>query len=161
MCGLLRGNQRVSRSLALLRAAIVGLLPCIAACSGASPEPTSTETPCDLSSPLSYDNFGRSFMEKYCTRCHHSELRGSQRQGASLYHDFDTELGVILVWEHVDQYAAAGPASVNEMMPPDGDKPSLEERTQLGQWVACSEERYNSVSDAGVGDAASSADAMP
>ena len=33
--------------------------------------------------------------------------------------------------------AAAGPDAVNTLMPPDGDKPTEEQRRQLGQWLAC------------------------
>lgn len=101
-------------------------------------------------------------MEKYCTRCHSSELKGSARNGAPLYHDFDSLLGILVVANHVDEYTAAGPEAVNEMMPPDGIEPTLEERTQLGEWLACELIRVNDRADAGPGeDAGPAADAGP
>jgi hypothetical protein len=86
---------------------------------------------------LTYEEFGRSFMEAYCTRCHSSTLTGDARMGATLDHDFDTLDGILLVADHIDQLAAAGPDRVNMMMPPNGTTPTLEEREKLGQWLAC------------------------
>jgi|GEM_PF-5129608 len=51
------------------------------------------------------------------------------------------------------------PDAVNEFMPPNGDKPTLEERQQLGEWVACEVVRINNPADAGPGDASVTADA--
>ena len=95
---------------------------------------------CPAGSTLDYETFGRPFMESYCVRCHSSELEGIARNGAPAGHDFDTLPGILIVAEHIDQFAAAGPDSVNEMMPPNGDKPSIEEREQLGEWLACEHE---------------------
>jgi uncharacterized membrane protein len=96
-----------------------------------------TESECPTGSTLTYDNFGQPFMEAYCTRCHSSELTGEDRMGAPSFHDFDTLFGIRAVAEHVDQTSAAGPAAVNRSMPPDGDRPTDEERYQLGEWIAC------------------------
>lgn len=92
---------------------------------------------CAPAEGLSYESFGRSFMETYCTRCHSSTLSGAARNGAPLNHDFDTFLGVFDVAEHIDEYAAAGPAAVNEKMPISDPRPSLGERQKLGRWLAC------------------------
>jgi len=98
-----------------------------------------TESVCPpQGSTLTYENFGKAFMVQYCTRCHSSELMGAARMGAPSLHDFDTRYGVIGVHEHVDETTAAGPASVNKGMPPDpGPYPTLDERYQLGEWIAC------------------------
>jgi hypothetical protein len=96
-----------------------------------------TESICPTDSTLTYESFGRPFMEAYCTRCHHSEREGADRMGAPAYHDFDTLFGIRAVSHHIDETAAAGPAAVNEMMPPSGDRPTLDERYQLGEWIAC------------------------
>jgi uncharacterized membrane protein len=106
---------------------------------GATEESASTPTgsTCPSDNDLTYDTFGATFMENYCTRCHSSELTGASRNEAPAGHDFDSLEGVLAVVEHVDGYAAAGPDAQNDVMPPDGDKPSLEERMQLGQWLAC------------------------
>jgi hypothetical protein len=101
---------------------------------------TSTGSICPTDNTLTYDSFGQEFMDSYCTQCHSSELQGEARNGATVDHDFDTLDGILGVLEHIDQMAAAGPDSVNTTMPPhddDGDKPTLEEREQLGQWLAC------------------------
>jgi hypothetical protein len=96
-----------------------------------------TESICPTPSTLTYENFGRTFMESYCTRCHSSELVGEDRMGAPSFHDFDTLFGIKAVSEHVDETTASGPASTNDSMPPDGDKPTLAERQMLGEWIAC------------------------
>lgn len=133
------------RRLAVTAAALVGML---AACSSdAVRRPSGAVCPPD--STLTYEGFAKPFMEAYCVRCHSSELHGADRQGAPLFHDFDSEFGIVVVGDHVDEYAAAGPDSVNTMMPPDGPKPSLEERRQLGEYVACALERFNDPRDAG------------
>jgi hypothetical protein len=93
---------------------------------------------CPENSTLTYESFGKQFMDKYCVRCHSSELETDvERMFAPPGHDFDVYEGIIGVAEHVDQYAAAGPDTVNTTMPPSGAKPTLEEREQLGEWLAC------------------------
>ncbi len=57
--------------------------------------------------------------------------------GAPSFHDFDTVFGIQAVSEHVDETAAAGPAAVNDGMPPRAPGPTLDERFQLGEWIAC------------------------
>lgn len=96
-----------------------------------------TGATCPSSSDLTYESFGRDFMEKYCTRCHSSKLTGAARMDAPPGHDFDTLTGVLAVAEHVDEYAAAGPDATNTVMPPSGATPSAEERRKLGEWLAC------------------------
>jgi uncharacterized membrane protein len=101
-----------------------------------------TGASCPPNSTLTWDSFGRSFMTSYCTRCHSSQLTGPARQSAPLGHDFDTENGVIVVAEHVDGLAAAGPQAVNTAMPPSNPMPTEAERRQLGEWVACLIEQF-------------------
>jgi hypothetical protein len=48
---------------------------------------------------------------------------------------FDRRIKV--VFDHIDETTAAGPASTNTGMPPDRPAPSVEERKQLGEWIAC------------------------
>lgn len=92
---------------------------------------------CPEISTVTYGTFGEQFMEKYCTRCHSSELKGADRMGAPEFHDFDTVSGIRSVADHIDQTAASGPAVTNTAMPPDGAIPTLEERKTLGEWIAC------------------------
>lgn len=122
-----------------LALALAAALPLAAAgCSDTPPlfgPPTQSE--CPPGSTLTWDNFGKKFMEDYCTRCHHSELRGEARQGAPSFHDYDTVFGVRATDKHIDETTASGPAATNASMPPDGKKPTLDERRQLGEWLAC------------------------
>ena len=96
-----------------------------------------TESVCPQGSTLTYENFGKPFMEAYCTRCHAANLRGADRQGAPSFHDFDTIFGIRVVFDHIDETTASGPAATNTSMPPDDPAPSLAERKQLGEWIAC------------------------
>ena len=97
-----------------------------------------TETACPpAGTTLSYESFGRQFMTSYCTRCHSSTLTGAARMGATAYHDFDTIEGIRAVINHIDETAGAGPAATNQAMPPNGTKPTLEERQKLAEWLAC------------------------
>lgn len=120
---------------------MLGLLTTLAVCSCADSthgggEPTG-ET-CPTGSTLTYGNFGKEFMSNYCIRCHSSSLSGSARQGAPSDHNFDTLEGIRDTnVEHIDEVAAASANQVNTMMPPSGPRPSLEERQQLGEWLAC------------------------
>lgn len=97
----------------------------------------STEAVCPPTSTLTYANFGQAFMTNYCTRCHSSTLTGAARNGAPEFHDFDTQLGIQQVGDHVDQTAGSGPAATNDQMPPDNPRPTMMERQQLAEWIAC------------------------
>ena len=96
-----------------------------------------TQSACPQGSTLTYDNFGKPFMEMYCTECHSSQRRGAERQGAPSFHDFDTLFGIKAVADHIDETTAAGPAATNRGMPPQSPYPSQREREQLGEWIAC------------------------
>ena len=97
--------------------------------------PTGAE--CPPASTLTYDNFGQPFMANYCTRCHSSTLSGAARMGATADHDFDSKIGVLRVYDHVDQAAGSGPNATNDQMPPNGAMPNLAERELLAEWIAC------------------------
>jgi hypothetical protein len=99
-------------------------------------EPTETECP-PGGTTLTYENFAKPFMANYCNRCHDSALQGAARMGAPTFHDFDTYFGIRGVADHVDETTAAGPAAINRGMPPDGNKPTDDERYLLGEWIAC------------------------
>lgn len=96
-----------------------------------------TGATCPPTSQLTYASFGAPFMDSYCTRCHSSELSGEARMGATAFHDFDTQIGIQQVADHIDQAAGSGPASTNLSMPPDGAMPTLAEREMLAEWIAC------------------------
>lgn len=142
---------------------------------GSDARPTPTNTPCPDPDPvtgttsLTWDNFGMAFMFKYCTNCHDSQLGIGQRNGAPLFHDFDTLLGVLEVPDHIDEQAGWGPNAHNDFMPGGGTggrcpsqpgglldencpAPTGEERTNLSQWLACERLRHHTFADAGVSD---------
>jgi uncharacterized membrane protein len=96
-----------------------------------------TESTCPPGSSLTYENFAKPFMERYCTRCHAVALTGAARRGAPSFHDFDTLFGIKAVNEHIDETTASGPAATNTSMPPDKPSPSVDERRTLGEWLAC------------------------
>jgi hypothetical protein len=151
------------------------LLFVFAACTSAKPTPTGTTCadpdPITGTTTLTWQNFGYDFMCHYCTNCHDSGLTINQRNGAPLFHDFDTLLGVMEVPDHVDQQAGSGPKAHNTFMPGAGTdgrcpsvaggpldepcpEPTAQEREQLSQWVACQRQRTdeNINPDAGVSD---------
>ena len=117
----------------------IALVLALAACTDTPPlfgPPTESVCP-PGGTALTYESFGKPFMASYCTRCHDSKLRGEDRQGAPSFHDFDTIFGIRAVSDHIDETSASGPAGTNKSMPPDSPSPTLEERKQLGEWIAC------------------------
>ena len=96
-----------------------------------------TGATCPDNSDLTYDNFGKDFMMKYCLRCHSSMVSGAARNGAPSDHNFDALNDIDLLWPHIDQYAGSGPSSTNTKMPPSNPKPSDDDRKKLSEWLAC------------------------
>ncbi len=114
------------------------MLVALAGCPQESVFGPPTETACPpQGTMLTYTGFAKPFMESYCTRCHSSELVGKDRHGAPSFHDFDSLFGIKAVADHIDETTAAGPAATNTGMPNEGKQPTLEERKQLGEWIAC------------------------
>jgi hypothetical protein len=127
----------------------------LAACTNtAIPTPTGATCPTPDPMTLTWDNFGQKFMADYCIACHDSSLTHSQRNGAPLYHDYNTLIGVLETPDHIDQYTASGPNAHNTRMPPSQcpsepggalnrpcPQPSDVERTNLGVWIACERNR--------------------
>jgi uncharacterized membrane protein len=114
------------------------LSSCLGVSCGAEATSAPTAAVCD-GAALTYDNFGARFMSHYCVDCHSATLPAAARNGAPRDHNFDTLAGIRdAEVEHIDSVAAAGPAAVNDAMPPPGyPQPSEAERRQLGQWLAC------------------------
>jgi hypothetical protein len=140
---------------------LVGLVIGLVACSGPAP----TGAKCTEPDPgtLTWESFGKDFMTKYCTWCHHSSLTRTQRHGAPLYHDFDTFVDTLKVANHIDEEAGFGPDAQNTYMPPDRCpsviggpiakpcvRPTAEERRQLAEWLACEQARDHTFLDAGI-----------
>ncbi|MDB4956919.1 MAG: uncharacterized protein JWO36_4488 [Myxococcales bacterium] len=132
---------------------------------GCATKPTATGTVCPDPDPntLTYENFGKPFMTRYCTWCHDSHLVHSQRNGATIYHDVDTLELTLRTWQHIDEQAGIGPKAENFFMPgsqcpsvaggpldKNCDQPTDEERRNLAMWLACEHNRPHNFSDAGV-----------
>lgn len=114
-----------------LRAVLVVVVLALGGCE------SSSGAACPPGSTLSYENFGRAFMESYCLRCHSRVLTGSGRRGAPVGMDFDTLEQVRTHSFDIDAVAAAGALGVNTQMPPDTPGPTAVERERLGEWLAC------------------------
>ena len=112
------------------------LAPLLTACESEE-EGTPSGAVCPPESTLTWDSFGQQFFADYCTRCHSTELSGAARQGAPNDHNFDSAELVRDELDHTDEQAAAGPDSVNTLMPIGGPTPTEDERKQLGEWLAC------------------------
>jgi hypothetical protein len=99
-------------------------------------DPSGAKCP-DGGSTLTYDNFGKKFMQDYCLRCHSVNVTGNDRIGAPDDHNFDELVDIEVFKDHIDQYSGSGPSKTNTTMPPTDPKPSLEERQKLAEWLAC------------------------
>jgi uncharacterized membrane protein len=87
---------------------------------------------------VTYASFGQAFFSTYCTSCHAASLTGAARVGAPVGYDFDTIAGVRAHAIEIDEVAASGPAATNMQMPFGASpQPTLAEREQLGQLLAC------------------------
>lgn len=106
-------------------------------CDGGDARPQPTGATCPTGSTLTYATFGSDFMTSFCTRCHSSTKTGDDREGAPADHNFDGLAGVKDAGDHIAEYAGAGPAATNEIMPPGAPRPTDEQRQQLAEWVAC------------------------
>lgn len=123
----------------------LGLGFALVACAADSdtPEPVtpitglSSGASCPEGSALSYENFGQEFFEAHCTSCHTAAISGAARQ-APLDRNFDELSMIRALATQIDQQAGAGPTRQNQVMPPSADnKPTLEQRMQLSEWLAC------------------------
>lgn len=127
----------------------------LAACTNtAVPTPTKAVCPSPDPGTLTWASFGMKFMADFCTACHSSTLGHAQRNGAPLYHDYDTLETTMEIPDHIDSYAGAGPAAVNTLMPPsrcpttpggpldrDCPQPTEEQRMNLSVFLACERNR--------------------
>ena len=78
-------------------------------------------------------------MTSYCTDCH--SRTATNRHGAPVGVDFDTEDDLRQQAIVIDEVAAKGPSATNASMPdmsgPVHVAPSADERVKLGQFLAC------------------------
>jgi len=79
---------------------------------------------------LTYDNFGRGFMETQCKSGHGG---GADRKGAPIGYDFGSLDAVRKFKVRIFDRAAAS----NSTMPVGPDGPPASERAKLADWLAC------------------------
>lgn len=116
----------------------LALIGSLFACSDPPPKPSgATGSVCPASSTLTYEGFARGFFDTYCVRCHSTTTSGPFRQGAPIGLDWDDYGSIQAHASDIDAVAAAGPRATNTIMPKAEPRPSLGERLQLGQWLAC------------------------
>jgi hypothetical protein len=102
----------------------------------AEPGPSSGST-CPSDSMLTYENFGRQFFDDYCTRCHSTMPENGNRSGAPRGLDWD-QIDIVRDYAmQIDRMAAAGPDATNTGMPPRDPRPTVAQREDLGEWLAC------------------------
>jgi uncharacterized membrane protein len=113
-------------------------LALVAACGG-DPVGEDTGSTCPPADPPTCANFGQTFFTTYCLDCHSQAKVGADRQGAPVTIDFDTRSLVRENTSRIDKQAAFGPTARNRLMPEDGHDPvpSDDERTRLGEYIAC------------------------
>jgi hypothetical protein len=108
---------------------------CTSTPSGSTCPPSEADVP-------TYDNFGREFMETYCTGCH--SANAPDRHGAPSDQNYDSEADVKKHASAIDTEAAAGPNAMNTAMPelagPVHSAPTQAERERLGQFLACEQQ---------------------
>lgn len=115
--------------------AVLPLALLFTGCSSSSSETgQASGATCPSGSTLTYDTFGKKFMESYCTRCHKA---GSTDTEAAAKGDYSTLAGVQAHRDAIDSEAAAGATRTNTGMPESSPTPSDAERKQLGEWLAC------------------------
>jgi uncharacterized membrane protein len=100
---------------------------------------SATGSTCPTNNPPTYASFGQHFFATYCTGCH--SATAANRHDAPGDQNYDTEAEIKAHADDIDQVAASGPAATNTSMPdlsgPVRMQPSLAERVQLGQFLAC------------------------
>lgn len=77
-----------------------------------------------------YESFASGLFDTYCTRCHSTELSGSARNDAPGNLNWDDEGSVRSNLRDIRR--AAGEIA---FMPPNGSKPTCEERFRLARWI--------------------------
>jgi len=95
-------------------------------------EQQDTATQCYHNPPLTYENFGKGYMDKHCVGCHSSLIPIESRVGAPIGVDLNTYHDVLLWVDRIDARSTGDDAT----MPPGGG-PSPEERALLKEWIEC------------------------
>jgi uncharacterized membrane protein len=115
----------------------LALVTLLISATGCTSTPSGATCPSD--NAPTYDNFGREFMQTYCTSCHSRDA--VNRHGAPADQNYDTEDDIRAHAAAIDAEAASGPNGTNTAMPdmsgPVHTPPNDQDRAVLGQFLAC------------------------
>lgn len=137
--------RQSGRASGMLWAALVLAVDCFG-CSGDDSPPnqpasaltTGSKCPDPASPSVTYRSWAQGFFESYCTRCHSSTLvTNSERSGATPHANWDDLPTIKAYASEIDADAAGGPNGINRVMPPSDPRPSDDDRSKLGEWLAC------------------------
>ncbi|MFO0675565.1 MAG: hypothetical protein U0169_03465 [Polyangiaceae bacterium] len=121
-----------SRSLLSASLVVVAILASsvLAACgsstTGSGGGNQATGSTCPTGSTLTYENFGKAFIQTNCLECHETKENPKLTSLATIQS----------VAKDIDREAASGPNATNTSMPEEGSV-STEDRKKLGEWLAC------------------------
>jgi len=111
---------------------VVGSLLVLGTLAIACKETTMADRPCPPEgTKLTYDNFGKGFLDANCQRCH--GVPSDDRKGAPSGYDFSSAADARRFRERIFTRAAAD----NTTMPPGPDDPAEPEREKLAEWLSC------------------------
>jgi uncharacterized membrane protein len=113
----------------------VALLLALTAC---APE-VEGDARCNLDAPLTWDNWGKGFVDTHCVGCHSAIIPPAQRRNAPPGVDFDTYQGVLLWAERIEVRVLENARLDDDtivLMPPGGG-PTEEELRMLEEWLHC------------------------
>jgi uncharacterized membrane protein len=109
--------------------ALLALVAC-----GAGPQ---ADPRCDVAEPLTYEGWGRGFVDKHCVGCHSGLIPPAQRRGAPSGVDLDTYRGVLQWAERIEARSlVAASGDGDDAMPPGGGLTD-EELLMLEEWLRC------------------------
>lgn len=109
----------------------IWILPLLASCDDHLFRAEGSRASCDREPALTYENFGAGFLAKYCTGCHGSLQKQSQRANAPPGVDFDTWQGTL---DWADRIWVRAVEEGN--MPPAG-QPGADELARFAEWMEC------------------------
>ncbi|MFT4980060.1 MAG: hypothetical protein ACI8S6_005972 [Myxococcota bacterium] len=100
---------------------------------GCDPKEDTAAFTCDRDPPLSYENYGSSFIATHCEGCHSVFVPTDLREDAPPGVDLNTYSDVLAWADRIDARA-----STTESGMPPGGGPSEDERVLLREWLHCS-----------------------
>ena len=108
---------------------------------GTSSESLSGSDPCETTT-ATYETVGAPFLSTWCTPCHHSDLEGDERAGATVTVNLETyDLAIM----HLDRIEARALGAAPTMPPAGG--PSSDDLERFAFWLECGAIEHLSATD--------------